>query len=67
MTFFLASPGENTLSYVEILRKRRFAYVVCIGFTNGEYHVIRVDSKETAFGLGRLFGFSPMKNTSSLL
>ena len=55
MLFVLASPVENTLSYVEILRKRRFAYVVCIGFTNGEYLVIRGDSKETAFGFGCLY------------
>ena len=45
----------DTLSYVEILRKLRLAYAFCSGFTSGEYHVIRVDSKETAFGLGRLF------------
>ena len=25
------------------IRELRFAVVVCIGFTNGEYHVIRVD------------------------
>ena len=43
MVFVLVSPGENTLSYVEILRKRRFAYVVCIGFTNGEYLIALVD------------------------
>ena len=41
--FVLASPMGNTLSYVEILRKRRFAYVVCIGFTNGEYLIALVD------------------------
>ena len=37
------------------IRNRRWAYIVCIGFTNAEYHVIRVDFKETAFGFGRLF------------
>ena len=35
MSFFLASPGENTLSYVEILRKLRLALVVYSGFTRG--------------------------------
>ena len=55
MVFVLVSPMRNTTSYVEILRKRRFAYVVCIGFTNGEYLVIRGDSKETAFGFGCLY------------
>ena len=35
MLFLLASPGENTLSYVEILKKLRLVLVVYSGFTRG--------------------------------
>ena len=66
--FILASPGENTTSYVGILwklrlalvvcfivRNLRLAYVVSFGFLNEEYLIALVDFKETAFGLCRLF------------
>ena len=41
--FILASPGENTTSYVGILWKLRFAVVVSFGFLNEEYLIALVD------------------------
>ena len=80
--FILASPGENTTSYVGILwklrlavvvcfiiRKRRLAYVVCIDFTNEEYHVIRVDfivALRRTKGRGRRTLRSPPSPSSGL-
>ena len=41
--FVLASPMGNTTSLLWDYKELCFAYVVYIGFTNGEYHVVRVD------------------------
>ena len=41
--FVLASPMGNTTSLLWDYKELCFAYVVYIGFTNGEYHVVCVD------------------------
>ena len=51
------------------IRKRRWAYIVCIGFTRDEYHVIRVDfivALRRTKGRGRRTLRSPPSPSSGL-
>ena len=51
------------------IRKRRLAYIVCIGFSNAEYHVIRVDfivALRRTKGRGRRTLRSPPSPSSGL-
>ena len=57
------------ISYVFIIRKLRLAFVVYSGFTNGEYHVIRVDfivALRRTKGRGRRTLRSPPSPSSGL-
>ena len=57
------------ISYVFIIRKRRFAVVVCIGFTNAEYHIVCVDfivALRRTKGRGRRTLRSPPSPSSGL-
>ena len=67
--FILASPGENTTSYVEILWKLRLAYVVSFGFLNEEYLIALVDfivALRRTKGRGRRTLRSPPSPSSGL-